>query len=141
MAHPKNQVDIEGREYDWLASDITGCVALFSTAGAGYAPRAFLEDTDAHYEAIQALLALPETTVAARAPQLSDEYVNTWKLVAERGLYAYDCNPNGGPYQLVAVPATPIRTDQLPPAIAHLVVMVRCDFPFGVRSVVDEMLP
>lgn len=44
--------DIRGSEYDWLAVDIEGFVGLFSTAGGGDAPDAFLEDIDAFDAAI-----------------------------------------------------------------------------------------
>ena len=89
----KSAGEIQGFEYDWLASDEGGCVALFSTAGAGYAPREFLLDTDAHDAAIDAVLALPPSTQASFAPDLGPDATNTWKLMAERGIYAYDCDP------------------------------------------------
>jgi hypothetical protein len=38
LATPKSAIEIQGFEYDWLGVDDSGCVALFSTAGAGYAP-------------------------------------------------------------------------------------------------------
>lgn len=136
---PKAPADILGLEYDWLGSDGNGCVALFSTAGAGYAPKAFLRDTDAHDVAIQAILALPATTEAKFAPDLAPGLINTWRLVAERGLYAYDCDPNGGPYRLVAAPAVPARVDSLPPAVANIA--VRCSLRFeSLNIVTDEVL-
>jgi hypothetical protein len=117
---PKSPLDIEGLEYDWLATDAEDHVAFFSTAGAGYAPPAFLRDTDAHDEAIAAILALPASTTARFARELAPHLQNTWRLVAERGLYAYDCDPNGGPYRLVAAPEVPVRSAQLPSSIAAL---------------------
>ena len=93
----KSADEIRGREYDWLARDDDGHVALFSTAGAGYAPVEFLWNTEAHDRAIQAILALPASTAARLAPELAANLENTWKLVAERGLFAFDCDPNGGP--------------------------------------------
>lgn len=132
----KEPSDIQGLEYDWLGSDDSGCVALFSTAGAGYAPQAFLRDTDAHDKAIQAALALPATTEAKFAPELGPGLINTWRLVAERGLYAYDCDPDGGPYRLVAAPAVPVRVDTLPPDVASVATAVRCSSRFESTSVV-----
>jgi hypothetical protein len=49
---PKSREEIQGFEFDWLASDVGGFVALFSTAGAGDVPNAFLQDTGAHEKAI-----------------------------------------------------------------------------------------
>jgi hypothetical protein len=110
----KSAVEIEGLEFDWLASNADGHVALFSTAGGGFAPPEFLQDTDAHDAAIKAVLALPPSTHALFAPELASHLVNTWCLVAERGLWAFDSDPNGAPYSLVAAPATGTRVTLLP---------------------------
>lgn len=55
---------------------------------------------------------------------------STWQLVAERGLYAFDGDHNGGPYELVAVPAGPCVLEALPPAVHGVVSLVafRVDF-------------
>jgi hypothetical protein len=34
----KSAIDIQGFEYDWLAVDLDGHVAVFTTAGDGFAP-------------------------------------------------------------------------------------------------------
>jgi hypothetical protein len=110
----KSAEDILGFEYDWLASDAEGHVALFSTAGTGYVPGKFLQDTAAHDAAINAILQMPAITQASFAPEIPPPLNNTWKQVAERGLYAFDCDPGGGPYRLVAAPVVPRRVEELP---------------------------
>lgn len=110
----KNATHILGTEYDWLASDANGSVAMFSTAGGGFAPAAFLRDTDAHQAAIDAVLALPPSTAARFSPSLSPDLENTWRSLAERGLYAYDSDYHGGPYRLVAAPERPAQLGELP---------------------------
>ncbi len=137
---PKSAVEIQGLEYDWLGCDSVGCVALFSTAGAGYAPAEFLRDTDAHDAAIQALLALPVRTEARFFPEVAAGLVNTWQLAAERGLFAYDSTPTGGPYRLVAAPLVPARTSELPLAVADVATRVRCRTEFGSQTVVTQEL-
>lgn len=117
----KSADDISGADYDWLACDGEGHVALFSTAGGGYAPDGFLRDTDAHDTAIKAVLACQTTTSARFAPALASTYENTWKLVAERGLFAFDADANGSPYQLVAAPEDAIDVDQLPEAAVDVI--------------------
>jgi hypothetical protein len=97
-------VDLRGFEYDWLACDGSGHVALFSTAGGGYAPDELRGDTRAFENAIAAILAAPATTTVRFAPRVAAGHTNTWQLVAERGLFAYDSDPEGGPYRLVAAP-------------------------------------
>jgi hypothetical protein len=136
----KSSEEIQGFEYDWLASDQDEHVALFSTAGGGYAPLEFLRDTDAHDAAIGVILALPESTVARFAPELAPGLKNTWKMVAERGLFAFDCDPNGGPYRLVAAPLVPLRMDSLPPLAADVVSRLRLQLRFEVQTVVEGEL-
>ncbi len=138
MASPKSALDIQNLEYDWLGHDEDGHVALFSTAGYGYAPEAFLRDTDAHSDAIEALLASDATTEAVLFPKLKPTLANTWRDVAERGLYAYDSDP-WGRYMLIAVPSIPRRIDAPPSCVAS--VSIRCRFRFAnVREVTSKML-
>lgn len=115
MGHEKSAEEIQGFEYDWIASDAKGFVALFSTAGGGYAPPAFLRDTEGHDAAIDVILALPATTQPRFAPTLPMHLQNTWQQVAERGLFAFDADPHGGAYRQVAAPVSPIHVDDLPP--------------------------
>jgi hypothetical protein len=135
---PKSADDIQSVEYDWLGCDSDGCIALFGTAGAGYAPAEFLRDTEVHDAAIQAVLALSATTEARFFPSVAAGMVNTWRLVAERGLYAYDCDPSGGPYRLVAAPAVAAKADALPPAVADVAIKIRFPGQFYDHTVVTE---
>jgi hypothetical protein len=122
MGGPAKTADeILGVEYDWLARDMDDRVGLFSTAGGGYAPPEFLRDPNAHQAAIDAVLALPVSTTVRFAPALDESFVNTWRLVAERGLFAFDADPNGGPYQLVAAPDRPAPLTDLPVSVADVV--------------------
>ncbi|XYH92482.1 hypothetical protein ACMHYB_31965 [Sorangium sp. So ce1128] len=121
MTGAKSANEIAGMEFDWLASDADGYVALFSTAGGGYAPDEFLRDTDAHDAAIDAVLASPASTVARFAPELPPGLKNTWRMVAERGLFAFDSDPHGGPYRMVAAPVDPIRMADLPRLVIDIV--------------------
>ena len=120
----KSAEEILGLEFDWLASDGDGRVALFTTAGGGYAPERFLRHTEAHEKAIDAILGLPTSTAARFAPQLDEGHQNTWAAVAERGLFAFDSDFNGGPYRLVAAPVVPVLSVALPRAVAEVVSLV-----------------
>lgn len=134
----KSAAEILGIEHDWLGCDSNGHTALFSTAGAGYAPAEFLRDTDAHDIAIPEVLALPPTTEARFFPTVAPRLVNTWRLVAERGLYAYDCDPSGGPYHLVAAPVVAAKGDALPSEVVSVATTVRCPWQFERQTVVTE---
>lgn len=137
-AAPKSRVDIQGYEYDWLGCDVDGCVALFSTAGGGYAPPEYLGDTDSHAHAIDLLLARPASTTTRFHPSLAPHLANTWKMVAERGLYAYDSDPLGGSFRLVAAPIVPVRIDELPSVVASVAGGVRLAFRFIHETMLSE---
>lgn len=117
--------DVRGLEADWLACDVDGRVALFSTAGSGYAPPEYLKDIEAHDAAIETLESLPISTRAAFFPKLNPDLKNSWRLAAERGLFAFDNNPNGGPYTLVAAPVEPARLADLPRGVASVIEKIR----------------
>lgn len=140
-AIPKTALQIAGEEYDWLGTDQEGNIALFSTAGAGYAPEAFLRDTESHDSAIEQILSMPATTEARHSPAVAPGCINTWRSVAERGLYAYDCDPNGGPYVQVAAPKERINHADLPRWLVDVAGRVRCPFRFETQLEVGrEML-
>ena len=120
-----NRTPLEGFEYDWLACDRLGHVALLSTAGGGYAPAALVADVAGYDRAIGAIRGLSATTVAKVAPALADGLPNVWKEVAQRGLYAFDSDVFGGAYRLVAVPGDAVHVDELPAEVAALVKRVR----------------
>jgi hypothetical protein len=133
----KTPDEILGLEYDWLEAVSDGHVGLFTTAGGGFAPDAFLEDTDAYDEAIQSLLTLPPHSEVAFAPTVGAGCVNTWKQMAERGVYAFDSSVFGDPYKRVAGPRHAVKLADLPAAIADVAGRVRLIGCFGEPGSVD----
>jgi len=119
---------IRGFEFDWLAVDADGHVAMLSTAGGGYAPDAFLDDVDAHDEAIGAVLRAPAVTTARYAPVLREGFRNDWAEVAARGLFAYDSDANGGAYRRVAAPEMVATLSSLPAEAACAVRLAHLRF-------------
>lgn len=134
----KSADDIWGLEYDWLARDSKGHIALFSTAGAGYPTTEFLRDTDAHDFAIKTIKNLPATTKARFFPEVAQGLVNDWRLVAERGLFAYDGDPNGGPYRLVAAPLVAAHVTDLPHTVVDIAIYLQDPIQFGTQLVMTE---
>ncbi len=117
----KTLEEIQGCEYDWLVCDKAGHIALFSTAGEGYAPREFLLSVEDYDQAIESFLNLAVTTTAKVFPKIAEGLPNTWKQVAERGMYGYDLDFTDGSYQLVSIPENPIFIDDLPLDIAVII--------------------
>jgi hypothetical protein len=112
--------DIEGCEHDWLAVDMAGHVGFFSSAGSGVAPRAYLDDLAAFEGAIEVLGAMPKITTATCNRDLPPGHVDTWRAMAERGLFAFDSDPLGGPYRIIATPHAPVLVTDLPADIGRL---------------------
>jgi hypothetical protein len=110
--------EIGGLEFDWLGCDDGGNLAFFSTAGGGYVPDRVLQNADAQADAVAAILAGKSIAAARFAPELAPHCINTWKMAAERGMFAFDADIGGGPYKLVAAPNVPIRVEQLPARIS-----------------------
>lgn len=84
--------EIVGVEFDWLAIDREGRLALFATAGSGMAP-GFA--TDAR-ELLDAVLSLIETPNWGSA-QVWDDYASV-------GLYVYDWDVSIGAYRRLRTP-------------------------------------
>lgn len=137
-AEERRPPEIQGLEFDWIGSDELGQLAFFSTAGAGAVPRTPLEILVAHQSAIDDILAMPATTEAAYFPTIAPGLVNDWRLMAERGLYAYDCDPNGGPYQLVAAPRDAVFALDLPPSVSHVAARVACLGGFAMNPLITS---
>ncbi len=114
-----------GPDVEWLASDAEGHVALFSSRGGAIPPDAVLQDMDAHFRAIHALLAAPVLTRALFPPPAPAN--ERWRAAADHGLFVYRCGPGGGAYRLAAAPEIPIRALELPEVAGLLVGALRFD--------------
>ena len=95
---------IGGSEFDFLAIDDKGQVAVFSHGGWGPIPRAIVDRWEQAIKAVEATERLPVTTTAQEAPGGPDDYSSWWLTKVERGLFAYDWRNTYGPYQLTRSP-------------------------------------
>lgn len=84
--------DLDGIEFDWLASDTDGNIALFATAGEGFFP-APVATHHAKHSAITETIPSPNTGTE-----------KVWSDYAAVGLYVFDWDLPGGPYKLRATP-------------------------------------
>jgi hypothetical protein len=117
--------DLLGMEWDFLAVDSAGQVAVLSTAGEGPIPAPVLaarEDVELAVAQLQDLLA---TTSAVPAdPDQSGNY-SEWFDLSARGLYAYDWTAMTGGYELISAPAQPAQLELLPEPIRAAATLVR----------------
>jgi hypothetical protein len=132
--------DLEGLEHDWLAVDTVGHVGFFSSAGSGVAPRAYLDNMEAFECGIEALQSMPKTTTATCNRELPPGHVDTWRVMGERGVFAFDSTPLGGPYRIIAIPRVPVRLTELPADLRRLVSTVILAVTFAEAGEIDADL-
>jgi hypothetical protein len=80
-------LELCGMEFDWFAADSDGNLALFATAGEGFVPK-----SAAKHHAQHVALSDPLPTPRMGTPEV-------WKDYAALGLYVFDWNLPGGPYE------------------------------------------
>jgi hypothetical protein len=131
---PVARRDIYGLEFDWLAIDATGAIALCASAGYGEIPLAILRHStsvesgaDVDRRLIAALPVIGGHRVEGHGPGWCEE----WRLLGARGLYVYDWRHWSGPYVRVIVPSAPLHPTRTTPDLLTLlpsIVLPELDF-------------
>ena len=93
-------------EFDWLACDADGFVAVFSSAGFGPVPEELVAMVEAVDAALDRIKALPVR--AESAPADPDE-----RRPAAYGLFAFDWTHARDRYEIEASPERPLRIDEI----------------------------
>lgn len=129
-----------GTEWDWLACDSSGRVALLSTGGGGPVPKSILSMADQVKSAVDAARELPQVGEASQLRRESGDW-SDWVTAATQGLYAYDWGPwtGDGPYTLVTEPSKPVAVEELPPPVADAARLHR--FPLRFADAAELHLP
>jgi hypothetical protein len=99
----------------WYGVDRFGGVGMFTSGGPGPIPRAVFRDLDAHDALAKFLRGLP--VVGGAELLIRYKRTDDWRRAAERGLYAFNYEYDGGRpdgYRLVARPSAPLSLDALP---------------------------
>jgi hypothetical protein len=100
-----------GFEFDWIATDKNGDLAIISTAGFGPIPEVSLIWHDLLSEFPERIFKLP---VIGSCRIIGEPgYCLDWKNYAERGFYAYDWNDMKECYDLMGLPGMPIRIEDI----------------------------
>src|SRR3954452_23404626 len=92
-----------GLEFDFLASDEAGHVAIFSTAGFGPIPRTVLDRWGLEDQGVDAVDLLPIVTRVTES-RVDAGNISFWTDKAERGIFGYDWWQSAGPYRRLAMP-------------------------------------
>lgn len=88
------QLDLE-----WLVRDTSGCFAIFTTNGSGFAPSNADSKSDLH------------AAVMDRIPTPNWGSNAIWSDYARAGLYCYDWQESTDSYILLAAPTAPLSTE------------------------------
>lgn len=122
-------------EFDWLASDADGFVALFSSAGFGPVPEELPPQVDAIDQALDRMKALPLTSDETPADAAEPD---EWVAAAQRGFFAFDWAHDHDRYEIEAMPKRPLRLDAIQDeAIREMVSRVRIPVRFSHLRWVD----
>ncbi|MFK8012405.1 MAG: hypothetical protein AB8B80_10210 [Marinicellaceae bacterium] len=118
---------IQGYEYDWLATDSTGCVAVFMTAGGAYAPKCFVENLKTYIDVFEKLNDMPIIDNSEKS--ISERITNGCSCtdeIARRGLFVFDAKFTldlDSPYILDKYPTNKLDVGDLPHEIKGVVSM------------------
>ena len=123
-------------EFDWLACDADGFVAMFSSAGFGAVPEESVPIAESLDAALDRIKALP---VTGEATSISGRTTpDDWVATARRGLFAFDWAHMRDRYQLEGLPSTPVHIDEIPDdVISNVAKRVRIPVRFSQLSWVD----
>ena len=112
-------------EFAWFATDSSGQIALFSTAGAGAIPVTVRDNFKKHVEHSDSI-----ETPRWGTPQV-------WLDYAAVGLYVYDWDLCEGPYVLKCQPSVDISPD-LKNRILSIPSLLSLDIEFGISKQLTE---
>ncbi|MBE1878055.1 hypothetical protein [Myceligenerans pegani] len=124
--------NVGGREWDFLALDRAGAIALISSAGYGLIPKLVLNHGRSVETAVAALQVLPVIgeSLDRRGGDRSGDY-SDWFEASRRGLYTYDWQLLHGPYERVSVPSVMLRASEVDPEIAQAAGLLRLPVRFA----------
>ncbi len=128
-----------GFELDWLASDRTGHVALFSTGGNGPIPRVVADHLADVQTAIGRLSTLPILGPCAESRGGGGNF-ESWIEPCRRGLFGFDWGPVAvGPYARITVPSRILMIhDIADESLRSMAMLVRLLIDFSKVSELDQ---
>lgn len=132
MSMALDRDDIYGTEWDFLALDQGGSVALLSSGGFGPIPESVLRSGRSVEAVIWELeAALPVLGGSSDRRQVRPGDYSDWFEMSRRGLYTYDCHGHSNLYEQVSAPSVALRVDDLAPDIAAAAGLLRLPVLFS----------
>ena len=103
--------ELSGLEFDWLACDADGFVAMLSSAGFGAVPEEAVATADALETALDRIKLLPVTGEATSISGMTSP--DDWIAAARRGVFAFDWEHARDRYRIEGLPSRAIRVDEI----------------------------
>lgn len=131
MERSNTREELSGTEWDFLAVDQDGSLAILSTAGYGPIPSVVLNAASVVNAATGMLpeLRMIGQSIDSRVDRAGD--YSDWYELSRRGLYAYDWRVHRGPYERVSTPTVALSLNGTPPGIAQAAELLRLPFRFA----------
>jgi len=141
------------RDWDWYASDASGHIAHFTSAGLRVLPASVKRSAETTLALIAFFESLPDRSLdvllSARAEQelaqITEKAKIEWRLrefvrTARRGLFSFDTEMLHGKsdYYLIAAPEQPLTVDELPYEIRSMLLHIAGPVAFASMTTIDE---
>lgn len=127
---------------EWFACDEDGAVAWFESCGYAPIPESVCISERDRREAIELVKQLETCSLSIRYPNYftkeelsrSGDLHEIFVVFSCRGVYAYevpDADKQSAPYERMTAPVTPIRLDQLPTELRHIITRTKLPCRFS----------
>jgi len=144
MGGAADRDDLYGYEWDFLARDHHGFMAVLSSAGYGPIPQAVLDNVTAVESAVETLVGLCVLgeSIDLRPPGSTGDH-SEWFALSRRGVYTYDWNSTHGSYERVSAPTVALNIMDAEPSIQRAAALLTLPFRFAevTRIRLDESCP
>ncbi|MBU1219015.1 hypothetical protein KKF34_02030 [Myxococcota bacterium] len=109
--------DLKGTEHVWPACDKLGNIAVFVTAGGGYAPITYIKNFKIFELVLEYLSKLPIVNNAYIEYKLDSSYLKNPFSLVNKGVFIFDSDSFGCPYKMVEAPNTLVNLNEIDPVI------------------------
>lgn len=126
--------DLYGVDWDFLALDRDGQIALISSTGYGQIPPRVLDQAALVEDAVERSSALPVIGEPInRVPDRTGDY-SSWFERSVRGFYTYDWSVYHGPYRALSAPTVALEVSAADPMIAQAASLLELQFSFATTA-------
>lgn len=136
----KNQSD--DYEFDWLAIDVLGQIAIFSSFNRGYTPECVTKSKELYLELKKIIEELDTNIVTVKTTKFTAIF-DDWENYSKKGLFSYDYQDvhrinKLNQYDILFKPQNPITTNHIN-LKKHFSIIPQFDLKFGTTLSFESM--